>query len=82
MRHEVKSYCDRFEAIYSGACKADIRLNDRVYSIGDIIVFTEGYDDVPRYIYTGRSVEAKITYIDDYVVGTIGYVSLSLELIK
>lgn len=82
MRHEVKSYCDRFEVISSGTCKADIRLNDKVYTAGDKIVFKEGYDDISGYTYTGRSIEAKITYIDSYVVGTIGYVSLSLELVK
>jgi hypothetical protein len=60
-RHEVKSWLHFFAAIKDGKKLRDLRSDDRNYQVGDILVLQE-FNQVFGY-YTGREVEAEITYI-------------------
>lgn len=60
-QHEVKSWPEFFRAINSGERPFDLRLNDRKYSVSDIIRFME-YDD-RRGQLTGQDCYRKVTNI-------------------
>lgn len=79
--HELKCFPDRFENILSGACKADVRFNDKGYEEGDRVFLYEGYPDAYyNFVFTDRVLSAKITYVDRYAVQE-GFVVLSLEVL-
>lgn len=60
--HTLKSWQMFFEDIMSGERTSDIRCtDDRDFKVGDIMCLQE-FDPV-KFIYTGRSQLAKITYI-------------------
>ena len=61
MKHLVKSWTFLFEPIYSGAKTHDLRILDREYAVGDVLVLQE-YDYGAKK-YTGRETEAEITFI-------------------
>ena len=86
--HEVKSWTHFFQAIMDGRKLHDLRKCDRDYNVGDILLLCE-YDNVHGR-YTGRTVEAEITYITDNRVpcaysSTVlepGYAILSLKVLS
>jgi hypothetical protein len=59
--HKVKSWPHLFEAIRSGEKKHELRKHDRDYRVGDTMVLQEFDPAVGSY--SGREVEAVITYI-------------------
>jgi hypothetical protein len=59
--HYVKSWTHLFAAFMSGVKTHDMRIMDRNYQVGDILVFQE-YDK-QNESYTGREARAVITYI-------------------
>lgn len=62
--HSVKSWSYLFQAIKSGAKKADMRdMTDRPYRVGDLMVLNEF--DQTKGVYTGEKLEVKITHIID-----------------
>ena len=61
--HKVKSWRHFYEAIYEGKKTHDLRLNDRDYNVGDILVLQE-YDNI-KGEYTGSQLKAEITYMTD-----------------
>jgi hypothetical protein len=59
--HSVKSWTHLFAAFKSGVKTHDMRVMDRDYQVGDILVLNE-YDKQSE-AYTGRREMAEITYI-------------------
>jgi len=86
MRIEKKAWPEIFERVLSGEKKFDLRLADRDYGVGDILVLRE-WDPTTRK-YTGRVIEKKITYVlktkdtrfwPEDEVAEKGYVVMSLK---
>lgn len=71
MEKRIKIKPEFFNEVLKGNKKAELRLNDRDYKIGDIYYLDE-FDEV----YTGRSLKVEITHIiknfeglkDNYVI--------------
>jgi Domain of unknown function (DUF3850) len=59
--HRVKSWVHLFQAFVRGEKLHDLRVLDRDYQVGDILVLCE-YDKQQEK-YTGREAESQITYI-------------------
>lgn len=58
--HELKTLPEFFGAQLKGIKKFEVRLNDRDYRLGDILVLQE-YS--PEHGYTGKYLHVEITYI-------------------
>lgn len=79
MIHELKCWIPYFEAVSKGFKTFEVRLNDRDYRTGDLLRLRE-YDPTSRG-YTGRCVEARVTYCNALDrIGIPGYVGMSVEL--
>lgn len=78
--HELKTYPHYFQQSLEGNKNFEIRMNDRNFQVGDIVILKE-WDNIK---YSGREVIGRIKYIlDDRFIGlTKGYVALSLEFIE
>lgn len=76
--HDLKSFSRNFEAVDSGKKKNECRYNDRNYQIGDTITLHDGQHEDGEFKYTGKTISARICYIDDFGCQQ-GYVNLSLE---
>lgn len=61
MTHELKIWPEYFELLIKGIKNFEIRLNDRQYSIGDILILKE-YDK-KKDVYSGRTITKEIINI-------------------
>jgi len=77
MHHDLKLAAKYFAPIIVGIKRSEVRQNDRNYKIGDTITLHEGWPGLDGFEYTGRTVSARISYIDGFGCQQ-GYVSLSL----
>jgi len=59
--HPLKTVRKYWTAVKDGRKPFEVRLNDRNYTRGDIVVLRE-YDDFAD-VFTGRSLTRKITYV-------------------
>ena len=80
-KHNLKCFVDRYKYIASGECTADVRPDDRQFSVGDLIIYHEGYPDKGLFHYTGNTITAKITYIDVWGLPR-NYVNLSIKKLE
>lgn len=78
MHHDLKISNKYFQAVCDGLKRSEVRYNDRNYQVGDTVTLHEGQLKLDGFAYTGRSVSARISYIDDFGCRH-GYVSLSLS---
>ena len=78
--HILKSYPSQFERMKAGTMKATTRYNDRPegYKVGDTLTFEEGEPSLEAFRYTGRSLHAVITGVDDFGCQS-GFVTLSID---
>lgn len=76
--HNLKLFTKYFQPVIDGKKRSEVRLNDRQYRIGDTVTLHEGQPGLEGFEYTGRTVSARISYIDDFGLDT-GYVNLSLR---
>lgn len=85
--HFLKCWPEQFDAIVEGAKTFDVRINDRPFALGDVVVML-GYYPNEKY-YSNRSVPKIITYILDggqfgvkegYCVLGLGVMHISFEL--
>jgi len=60
-KHELKTWEEFFEQIWSGDKRFELRRNDRGFEVGDTLILREW--DRQNERYTGRSIEALVTYI-------------------
>ncbi len=78
--HNLKIWPEFFNAIGAREKKAEIRLNDRDYKVGDYLYLQEWCPDMMQY--TGRDFHVWITHILEGGRGmglANGYVCLSIE---
>ena len=76
MKHNLKILPEYFDAIVSGKKTFEVRFNDRDYQVDDILLLQEWVDGQ----YTGRSLEAKVTYLlDNPRYCQEGYVIMSIN---
>jgi len=76
--HNLKLFTKYFQHVVDGKKRSEIRFNDRQYEIGDVVTLHERQPGLDGFEYTGRSVSARISYIDDFGCQH-GYVNLSLS---
>jgi hypothetical protein len=61
--HDLKTWSEYFEKVYTGEKTFEVRVNDRDYNVGDILVLKEYNPD--RATYTGRVAVRTVSYILD-----------------
>ena len=76
--HDLKLFTKYFQAVVDCEKRSEVRYDDRNYQIGDTVTLREGQPGVHGFEYTGRSISAKISYIDDFGCQP-GYLNLSLS---
>ena len=88
--HELKSWPEFYGPIVDGSKTAELRINDRNYAVGDVLVLCEWEPN--NEVYTGRRCRRRVSHIL-YGCGSVGviaplrglstkYVMLSLQEIK
>lgn len=74
--HELKTMPEYYDAVERGAKRAEYRLNDRGFKVGDVLMLREWTGSE----YTGRRSCYRITHILEGVYGLPeGYAILSIE---
>lgn len=76
--HNLKIAPQHFDAVVSGAKKAEFRFNDRQFSTGDTLHLHE-YSQPSRGGFSGQSITVRITHVTDLEEWAPGYVMLSIE---
>ena len=76
--HNLKIKPNYFKDVIAEIKRFEVRFNDRNFKVGDLIVLEE-FDDKG---YTGKYVNAEITYICDYLLSFVkkDYVVLGIKL--
>lgn len=66
--HYLKSYIDRFQLLWTGKVRAEIRSRDseRNYKENDIAVLIEGHSEQGIWIGTGNVLTFKIKHLDTF----------------
>ena len=78
--HDLKQFTKQFQPIVDSEKRSIVRYDDRIYQIGDTVTLREGQPESDGFEYTGRSVSARISYIDDFGCQP-GYLNLSLSCV-
>lgn len=76
--HDLKLFTKYFQPVADGKKRSEVRFNDRNFQIDDTVTLHEGQQSINGFEYTGRTVSARISYIDDFGLDQ-GYVNLSLR---
>lgn len=76
--HDLKCFTKQFQPIVDCEKRSVVRYDDRNYQIGDTVTLREGQSGANGFEYTGRSISAKISYIDDFGCQP-GYLNLSIS---
>ena len=76
--HDLKQFTKQFQPIVNSEKRSIVRYDDRKYTIGDTVTLREGRPEADGFEYTGRSISARISYIDDFGCQS-GYLNLSLS---
>lgn len=61
--HDVKAWCEPFAALWSKVKRHEVRVNDRGYQVGDILMQREWHAVELRY--TGRWIRHRVTYMTE-----------------
>ncbi|KKM98516.1 hypothetical protein LCGC14_1157060 [marine sediment metagenome] len=77
MVHKLKTWPVFFEHMIAGRKPFDVRINDRDFRVGDIIISQEW--DTIKADYTGREHKAKVTYVLKGMGLLPDYVALGLK---
>lgn len=75
--HKLKLFNEYFQPTVDCKKRSTVRFDDRNYQVGDVITFMDGYLSKGEFKYSGKTVSAEISYIDNFGLQP-GYVSLSL----
>ncbi len=59
IKHDLKILPEHFQAVWSGAKKAELRKDDRDFSVGDILALREWDGEK----YTGSGIAVRVTHI-------------------
>jgi len=82
-KHELKVLPEFFSAVVDGKKKAEFRLNDRNFKIGDMLCLYEfgvAADEDGLEGFSGAFVWVRVTHVTDLSPWKPGYVMLSIEL--
>jgi hypothetical protein len=66
--HDLKTWPEPFQAVLDGCKRYEVRVDDRGFAVGDMLVLREWDPDndymplVDRSRYTGRTLRARVTY--------------------
>ncbi|ATM78953.1 hypothetical protein CRN79_25340 [Serratia fonticola] len=78
-KHDLKILPEHLAAVVSGEKKAEFRLNDREFAVGDLLRLSE-VEWLGCYCgRTGNHTYVRITHITDLAEWAPGYVMLSIE---
>jgi len=93
--HTLKSWPMYFHDVLARKKRAEIRINDRDYMVGDFLLMSEyiprgesvtrskGDVETSSGEFTGAWIKAQVTHITDFPIGLqAGYVMLSFEVIE
>lgn len=75
--HELKITPEHFAPVAAGLKRAELRLNDRNYQVGDLLSLHE-WDDA-AHEFTGQFESVRVIHIADVGQWLSGYVMLSFE---
>lgn len=80
--HELKSWPDQFQALWTGRKRAEFRRDDRGYAVGDLLDLREWEPGAGRH--TGFRLMARVTHLVRGPAFEIpaGYVVLSVEVLE
>lgn len=79
--HEVKTVNPYFQKVWNNTKTFEIRLNDRDYKEGDMIILKEYDPDTKEY--SGRTIHGKVGYVVEYFEGLADdYVAFSIYVDK
>lgn len=78
-KHDLKILPEHFAAVVSGEKKAEFRLNDREFAVGDLLCLSEVKWTSCYCGRTGNHTYVRITHITDLAEWAPGYVMLSIE---
>jgi hypothetical protein len=78
--HNLKTVAPYFEEVWQVRKSFEVRENDRDFKVGDILCLKEW--DYKNKVYTGREVDAEVTYIlyDFRDIIREGYVVMAIAL--
>ncbi len=74
--HSLKILPEYFDAVFIGCKKAELRLNDRNFSVGDCLILNEWELNAG---YSGRSIVVEVTDVTPCDFAISNYVMLSFE---
>ncbi|HHU0703878.1 TPA: DUF3850 domain-containing protein [Serratia marcescens] len=81
-KHDLKILPEHFAAVVSGEKKAEFRINDRDYAVGDLLCLSEyGWlkDCDGLEGFSGQFIWVRITHVTDLYPWKPGYMMLSIE---
>ena len=79
MQHELKTWPLYFNAVWRGEKTFEVRENDRDFSIDDDLLLREW--DPHLQDYTGRTIDAMVTYICRLPNPIRDYVGMQIEVL-
>ena len=79
MNHNLKTHPNPFQAVKSGLKKAEFRLNDRGFELGDTLTLQEWEPETKSY--TGDEISVIITHIQTGYGIPEGYCMISIEIL-
>lgn len=77
--HFLKIWPEHYQAVISGMKKAELRKNDRNYSVGDSLILKEYRPKARKF--TGLEAHVLVTHVADVGEWLPDYVMLSFELL-
>lgn len=77
--HFLKIWPEHYQDVITGMKRAELRKNDRDYSVGDSLILKEYQPKTGKF--TGLEVHVVVTHITDVNEWLPGYVMLSVELL-
>lgn len=81
MKHYLKIWKPHFEDVVKGVKKAEVRLNDREFNVGDTLVLQE-YNPLDNS-YSGNEIEKEVTHILSGAISDFGikpnYIVMSIK---
>ncbi|HHL2558214.1 TPA: ASCH/PUA domain-containing protein [Yersinia enterocolitica] len=78
--HKLKIIPEYFQAVIEGDKTAELRMNDRDFTVGDYLLLAEW--DEESFEYSGREITVKIIHITQCNFAVPNYVMLSFSLLE
>jgi len=77
--HKLKTWPEFFQYVWTGLKKFELRQDDRAYRAGDILLLQEW---TIQNGYTGREIEARVTYLMSGIGLQQNYVVMSIDILS